>query len=457
MRFRRYVTIALVLCAVLASALVPGAATSTALAAAPVTEPIRVALGDRVAQATIGVDQEYEIINVASGGVIASGSGYEPVTVSATGQGIRVGDYGVFTGPVVFRMAGGGFANTSRYNGRVYRGQIEVRLSGGSLTIVNVLPLEQYLLAVVPKEMPASWHPEALKAQAVASRSYAAYQMRSLSRDGYHVYDSINSQVYGGVAAEDPRTTAAVQATAGEVLLHNGSVIVAFFHAAAGGYTEDSENVWGSYVPYIRAVPDFDSASSHNGWVHTMTRAEIQAKLDQAGYSIGTFRRIEPDGPRSISGRWTRLAVVGDAGRVSVRANDLRLQLGLKSTLFELTMDGVPMGGSLPPVRKQWSRTGTAGAAAAAAGIAQLLPHGAAVAGSIVPTGLPHTPAPQAPAPALPASAQTFTFTGSGWGHGTGMSQWGARGLAEMGYGYEYILAHYYQGTNLSRMEVAAR
>src|SRR5690606_12602447 len=222
---------------------------------------------------------------------------------------------------------------------------------------------------VVPKEMPASWHPEALKAQAVASRSYAMYQMNTLSRDGYHVYDSINSQVYGGIAAEHPRTTEAVQATAGEVLTYNGRVINAFFHAAAGGYTEHSENVWGTYVPYIRAVPDFDSASSHNGWVVTMTRSEIQALLDRAGYNIGTFLRIEPDGPKSISGRWTRLAVVGDAGRVSVRANDLRLQLGLKSTLFELTMDGVPMGGGLP-ADAHWSATGTAGAAAAAAGIA---------------------------------------------------------------------------------------
>lgn len=446
--------IRLLMAVLLALAVVMPGPAAAVHAAVPPAEPIRVALGDKVWEGTIGVEQAYEIVNLATGGVIASGSGYEPVTVSATSQGIRVGEHGVFSGPVVFRPAGGGFDGTFRYNGRAYRGQVEVRLSGSALTIVNVLPLEQYLLAVVPKEMPASWHPEALKAQAVASRSYAMYQMNTLSRDGYHVYDSINSQVYGGIAAEHPRTTEAVQATAGEVLTYNGRVINAFFHAAAGGYTEHSENVWGTYVPYIRAVPDFDSASSHNGWVVTMTRSEIQALLDRAGYNIGTFLRIEPDGPKSISGRWTRLAVVGDAGRVSVRANDLRLQLGLKSTLFELTMDGVPMGGGLP-ADAHWSATGTAGAAAAAAGIAAVLPRGAAVAGSVMPTGLMPAPAPVTTP--LPSSPQLFTFKGSGWGHGTGMSQWGAKGLAEMGYGYQYILAHYYQGTTLSRMEVAAR
>jgi stage II sporulation protein D len=141
--------------------------------------------------------------------------------------------------------------------------------SAGAFDLVNVVGLDDYLLGVVPREMPASWGDDslaALVAQAVAARSYALATLKPTAN--YDLFDDDRSQVYGGVAAEDPRTTRAVQSTRGTVLTYDGAVITAFFFSTSGGRTEDVQNVFRSGPrPYLVSVPDpYDRISPYHDW-----------------------------------------------------------------------------------------------------------------------------------------------------------------------------------------------
>ncbi|MBW7457600.1 SpoIID/LytB domain-containing protein, partial [Paenibacillus sepulcri] len=160
--------------------------------------------------------------------------------------------------------ASSGIKLTERYN-RSYRGQIELSGVNNKLTVINELPFEQYLYAVVGAEMPASWPAEALKSQAVAARTYALFQ--GFKFQVAHVVDTTLSQAYGGIGSEKPTTIAAVDATKGEVLTYNGSVIEALFSSSAGGQTADSMEIWGNDVGYLKTVPSPDE-SSEKGLKH---------------------------------------------------------------------------------------------------------------------------------------------------------------------------------------------
>ncbi|MDQ3066968.1 MAG: SpoIID/LytB domain-containing protein, partial [Actinomycetota bacterium] len=150
--------------------------------------------------------------------------------------------------------------------GTPYRGQIEVVVSGPRVSAVNAVGLEQYLAGVVPREMPAAWHSEALRAQAVAARSYAL--AHRLAGKGFDLYPDVRSQVYGGVAAEDVRATAAIDSTSGQVLLYEGRIADTLFHSTSGGRTTTAAEVFGGKdVPYLIAVDDpFSSLSPVHRW-----------------------------------------------------------------------------------------------------------------------------------------------------------------------------------------------
>src|SRR5207245_8668173 len=137
-------------------------------------------------------------------------------------------------------------------------------VTGGKLRAINVVGLEQYLYGVVPSEMPFTWLPEALKAQAVAARSYALATRRT---GAFGLYPATRSQVHLGIEHEKPSTNAAVDATAGQVVLYQGEVAKTFFFSTSGGRTASSEDVWGEPVPYLVSVPDsYDSISPYHDW-----------------------------------------------------------------------------------------------------------------------------------------------------------------------------------------------
>jgi len=274
------------------------------------------------------------------------------------------------------------------WEGRGYRGTVRLIADGGRVRVVNVLDLEAYLRGVVPAEMQAAWPAEALKAQAVAARTYTLLHLDP-SRD-YDVCATIDCQVYRGREVEHPASDAAIAATAGEVLTYGGVFARTYYHADSGGVIASSAEVWGSEIPYLQAFQDVASGGPHASWSTRLDPNRMAAQLAALGVRIGTPQRLVVL-ETSSSGRVVRAEVIGSGGRAVLDGVRLRTQLrawGLKSTRFVMTGD--------------------------------------------------------------------LTVRGQGWGHGVGMSQYGARALALAGYGYGQILGFYYPETRLQRLTVQA-
>lgn len=531
-----------------------------ALAQDRMSRTIRVGLVVAAPQVRVTARGQHELWNLASGAAVGraeTGAVWEmtplpqgikvvlyPVKVAAPpGQQDILGDpqvMGIFTGPLRVKVVGappadqvsvslGGFPlplapgmGAERgpaipetgflwCKGYRYRGEIEVYRDGQGLTAVNVLPLEEYLYGVVGIEMSPSWPAEALKAQAVAARTYAVGRLGGGGPgSGFDLLDTPVHQAYRGIGVEDPRSNAAVDATRGQVLTYQGALARTFYHAASGGHTENVENVWTSPVPYLRGVPDFDQDSPWSRWEKEVSLADIGRAMAEAGHDVGEVYRVEPAGPRGVSGRWTKLAVIGSRGQVVLPASTFYLRVGLRSAKFDMeprepgmadyvrpaplknpvaVLDGSGRVASLdlsraavftpggtvdlkevlrrvappPPVREeekpQLPEGPTAGAPPA-----QTLPPGAPP--WLYPPGAPALPEPTQPGPAQPPAPPPepelvaflvgrrllparIYFAGSGWGHGVGMSQYGAKSLAERGHNYQQILQYYYRGTTL--------
>jgi stage II sporulation protein D len=209
---------------------------------------------------------------------------------------------------------------------RPYRGQIEVGVTGQKLNVVNVVGLEQYLQGVVAQEMPSAWPDEALKAQAVAARSYAL--AHRLTGKEFDLYADVRSQVYGGIAGESPRTTAAVQATKGEVLLWEGKPIDALFHSTSGGKTLDAVEVFGKPVPYLVSVDDPHSdLSPVNRWGPTPVLETTVRKGLKLGAPLTALKLT-----RGPSGRVLNVNVTTTTGTSKISGATLRAAAGLRST-----------------------------------------------------------------------------------------------------------------------------
>ncbi|MGO8683822.1 MAG: SpoIID/LytB domain-containing protein, partial [Thermoleophilia bacterium] len=253
-----------------------------------------------------------------------------------------------FTSAPVFKPVGNALLKvlTPDDNGHTgrYRGTVSVLHSSSGLSIVNSLPLESYLQGVVPREMPASWKPAALQAQAVAARAYA---YRAIDGQGtFDVYCDTRSQVYGGYDAETTATNLAVTSTAGVVPLWAGSVIQAFFFSTSGGYTENNENVWGGTpLPYLRGVPDpYDTISPYHTWPNNpISRSATTVAGQLANYdsdlsttSIGSLTTIAVL-QRGVSPRVVKALVVGSRGTAVTGGTDLRVALNLRDTWVNIT------------------------------------------------------------------------------------------------------------------------
>jgi stage II sporulation protein D len=211
-------------------------------------------------------------------------------------------------------------------DGSQYRGKLELALLAGFFRIVNVVALESYLQGVVAGEMPHTWPSEALEAQAVAARSYALASL--VKGKPFDLYSDVRSQVYRGVAGEMVRTTAAVQATAGQVVTYGGKVATTYYFSSSGGRTASAEDVFGFAVPYLVSRPDpWDSASPHHRWGPILLGARtVQAKLGVEA------RVLDAVGVPTPSGRLRSLTVQTAAGPTSVPAALLRSGLALRST-----------------------------------------------------------------------------------------------------------------------------
>jgi len=308
---------------------------------------------------------------------------------------------------------------------RTYRGIIIVRPRDGSVALVNEIPLEEYLLGVVPSEMPDNWPAEALKAQAVAARTETLKKLRRHAADGFDVCSSQHCAVYRGTTGEEAPTSAAVRATSGEVLrAPDGRYLDCVYAANCGGWGSTPAGVWGAGDGGFQAVcdispedapawarvpvdpdlrerflyerpPAYCNHSTYRAsyrWSRAYTEDELAGWV-QRRHKLAGLRDIRI-GATTDEGWATAIELVGAGGTKTVRRDAIRAALGtVRSNM--LTVEHVPSGNGAP--------------------------------------GL-------------------FIFVGAGWGHGAGMCQDGAWGMAQHGIPYREILAHYYPKSRLERI-----
>ncbi|WP_148133129.1 SpoIID/LytB domain-containing protein [Candidatus Formimonas warabiya] len=436
---------------------------------------IRVCLSQNSYSAVFQITEgSYFLQDVATSMPIASLSAGDTITVNQAGNALTleinsVPLAGGFSGPVRALPEDESELNVFSYKNTKYRDGISIGVDSGHLLVINNIDIEHYLYGVVGKEIGYTAPGEALKAQAVVSRSYALCALGQGLK--YDVGADMYSQIYGGYSAEQnfsgEKVIDAVDDTEGEVIYYYNqankqkSIIKAFFHSNAGGYTENSENVWNEALPYLKAVPSPDDAhaveySDETGdswpascyhWEMSFSLEEIQAAIDNYlqktsnPVRIGSFQeiklyRLNRDGiTPTASGRVTKMEIVGSNGSFSVLRDGIRSVFGLKSTKFDVVSgaggnfvikDGSSVKHQVDDIGSLKIITGENNVVDLknAEGMYQVL-------GESGKTG-------------LNKSVQSITFIGQGNGHGIGMSQWGARGMAEKGSDYQEIIEHYY-------------
>ncbi len=271
-------------------------------------------------------------------------------------------------------------------------GLIQLVRRGKGVLVINQVDLEEYVKGVVPAEVNSAWHPEMLKVQAVAARTYAFYQhMLSASRD-YDVAASIQDQVYRGRQGMDARVVEAVESTRGLVVTHQGAPIYAAFSSTAAGITEDAVIVWSKDLPYLKGVEcPFDIESPYYQWKASFKIETLEKNLRSQGFTVGTIATMTPLA-YSRAGRVATLRILHSKGELILRGEELRKAVGytvVPSTQFTIESIG-------PEV----------------------------------------------------------VLSGYGAGHAVGLCQWGAKELAELGYSFSSILRYYYPGTELQNVSL---
>ncbi len=332
-------------------------------------------------------------------------------------------------------------------NDKPYRGDLIISSSVGGIQVVNELGLEDYLLGVVPQEMSPSWPLEALKAQAVAARTFTLKNMNKHHVDGFDLCDTSHCQVYGGVAAEHEATSIAVGDTAGLVLKYDGDLIDAYYHASSGGRTETAGAAWGQDRPYLTVVDEeVDLADPYAFWEVSFSSEELGERLGRAGYPVGPVERIEIS-KRTPSGRAASVFVQGVYGTAEIAGTRLRQVLNLRSTLFDI--DGQTVGEEAVWQERQQ-------VVALVQGRNNSFTTGVPSGTHVITTGGTVVLKSRTASGDISRGKgkAEIILQGRGYGHGVGMSQWGAKNLAESQKEadkdiFVRILTHYYNGVTI--------
>lgn len=275
-------------------------------------------------------------------------------------------------------------------NNTGYRGSLEIRNREGALNIINILSMEEYLYSVVPGEIPAVWPEEALKAQAVAARTYAMHHiMNQKIKNDFDLDATTNFQVYKGICVEDNRTTEAVKMTAGEILETDNKPIVAYFHSTCGGKTADDRFVWqDNDLNYLKEVTcGFCEDSPSYSWETILPLAKIEYYVKTLDSRVVKINNISF---KKRSGRVISVIIKHRNGTLELSGNQFRMLFPPK-TLLSLYFIATKSG-------------------------------------------------------------RGIKITGKGWGHGVGLCQYGAKGMANKGYNYKKILLHYYPGVSFAQI-----
>ena len=465
---------------------------------------IRVLIASGSRSATVAASGPSRVNLMGSPESVGSFDEGHTYTFELTGGGVQMGG--------TDRVSEGGFTIVSgddsgriTVNRKTYRGIVRIVCGEGSLSVVNVLPMEQYLWGVIPCEVPCSWPVEVLRAQAVAARTYAMRALEQYPDRPFDVYSTVADQVYSGAGSEEDRTTQACMDTYGQVCTWNGTPIIAYYHAAAGGWTATGEDVFGNSQPYLRSVPSRDSAVYR--WTYSATAGQLARALRGIGYQVGSIDRVWVH-RFSSEGRAEEIKIVHSGGIAFVSGVELRRALGasnIQSTYFTIQGQAAPdiPGGESPQTAlnplEQYSFTnpqilvplpvsmmleeesilsadgsrfmdravvrGANGSRQYIGGwfwvafpvrvgdldearIARIVSASERLSADLRGSEAVEDPGRGVGTP----QNGSFVFVGHGCGHGVGMSQHGARILAETGWTYQQILKYFYTGIEIERL-----
>lgn len=383
-------------------AIVAGACLFSLSSGAEAAEPIRVLLSTDVPRLDIRAGSPLWVTDAKGRGqalrtpvqVAAAGTGFllngvrmqtEQLTLHGGEQGLTL------TFPRPARNPNGAAVSSGDSGMEIsVSGLVHLVRRGKGFLVINRVDFEEYVKGVVPAEVSSTWHPEMLKTQAIAARTYALYQqMLSVTRE-YDVAATVQDQVYRGKQGIDVGILRAVEDTRGLVVTYQGAPIYAAFSSTAAGLTEDAMNVWSKEYPYLKGVEcPFDLASPYYQWKSSFKIDTLEQNLRQQGFSVGTIATMTPLS-FSRGGRVAKLRILHSGGELILRGEELRKAVGytiIPSTQF-----------------------------------------------------------------AIESIGRDVVLSGFGAGHAVGMCQWGAKELAELGYSFDTILRYYYPGTELQNM-----
>lgn len=275
-------------------------------------------------------------------------------------------------------------------NNKPFRGKAEIAVdSDGKLVVINELSIEDYLKGVINREISSAWEIDAVMAQAIVARTYALYKKHNRTNRFYDLESTVLDQVYGGADTEDSRVRYAVENTEGLVLTYKDELIKPYYFSTCGGYTEDGSNVWGEEKSYLKSTRcKYCRSSPVYNWTISIPLIKIEKTLNSVGFRVKNINEIKVLSKFS-SGRVKNLKIKGNTGEATLSGVDFRKILGYD--VIKSTLFDVHIEGD------------------------------------------------------------SAVFNGRGAGHGVGLCQWGAKGMAEAGYNYKEILEHYFPGTIIKR------
>jgi stage II sporulation protein D len=365
------------------------------------------------------------------------------VTKTATGEIIYEFDAGS-NAVLAVKPTGAEYTETWFKNYK-WAGAFEYRRNNGNdITVINVLPVSEYTKGVLPYEMNANWHPEALKAQAVCAASYALSNKTKHKSLGFDVCNTTDCQVYLGRNAANANSDAAAEAVKGLVLTYDNKICSTVYHSSNGGSTESAKNIWVADYPYLQAVPDSfeDLQKANNGiWSFEYTSDEITWILQNKGYNIGKIvdAYVDEYTPAGnvyrlafVDSRGTKLTFEKSAARTILNSSTLNkytysqrftISYGIRFNVNDsgtevLAADSYAIG-----------KNNTVSRLSGRSDIYLLSSEGVSV---------------------LKRNTDSYIVSGKGWGHNVGMSQYGAKGMAERGYTFDQILSYYFTGAVVS-------
>ncbi len=350
---------------------------------------MRVAIRKNVDSAKLEFSAPFKALNPVTGDIIVQGLPQRDVQLNAAKDGIVLGSK-------LIRLSSFHLVTEDemiQVEGRTYRNALRIyKDEKGKLILVNEIPLDEYVKGVLPKEIDPRWHMEAIKAQAIAARTFALFQALKDPNAKFYLTNDVYSQVYGGKTSEHSRTSQAVDETKGQVLTYRGMLFPTYFHSSCGGKTTQAQLVWNvmpiSPLNGIQCEFCNIKENKYYNWHSTIPLEEIQKKFSDRGYSLTGIRNIEGV-ERDRSGRYKKVAIYHSKGVYTMRSGDFRLIAGaekMRSTLVNIKVSG----------------------------------------GQV-------------------------EMTGNGWGHGVGLCQWGSKEMADRGFTHENILRFYYPGSQITQ------